>query len=142
MKVQVLFSSKKITTSKILAEKVARLMKCKVDQIPPAYPCENEKILYLGYDVKGAKIDKKFAAFIGTLTPARARNVALFGVSSSGSESMAPVIDMLKAQGMNVIEDTFQVKGKVGFGKGSVDEAAAEKVIAWAEKIAAREDLK
>ena len=48
MKMQALYQSTKTDNTYRLLEVVSKEHKCKCDQIPPAYPCENEACLHRG----------------------------------------------------------------------------------------------
>lgn len=111
MKVRVLYFSKGGNTKKV-AEAMAKAINQPVEAIPPAYPLENVKLLFLGSGVYGGKIDSKMIDFINTLNTNRVKNVALYGTSGKGDGAIAKMKEMLKAKGINVLEETFLCKGK------------------------------
>ena len=53
MKMQVLYFSK-YGVAQQLAYSVSTELQCKCDSIPPAYPPENEKVIFIGLEVFGA----------------------------------------------------------------------------------------
>ena len=56
MKMQVLYFSKNGKgNAEAVATAVGRTFKCKCDQIPPAYPCEKEKLVIIVFDDYGKK---------------------------------------------------------------------------------------
>lgn len=67
-----------------LAMAISREYQCKSDSIPPAYPCENEKLVFIGFEF--GSCEKVVNTFCKTLTPERAKNVAFFATSSSGDK--------------------------------------------------------
>ena len=134
MKMQALYQSTKTDNTYRLLEVVSKEHKCKCDQIPPAYPCENEKLVFIA--VEGNKPDKKVVAFCKDLTPARAKNVAFLVVSSSGPEVADTLKDIVKSQGVNPVGDVFDCRVKGGlFGVGKVTDSDLNNVKAWAKKI-------
>ncbi len=136
MKMQALYQSTKTDNTYRLSEVVSREHKCKCDQIPPAYPCENEKLVFIAVEGKNSKPDKKVIAFCKDLTPARAKNVAFMVVSSSGTEGASTLMDIVKSQGVNPVVDVFECKVKGGlFGLGKVSDSDLSNVKAWAQKI-------
>lgn len=134
MKMQALYQSTKTDNTYRLCEVVSREHKCKCDQIPPAYPCENEKLVFIA--VEGSKPDKKVVAFCKDLTPARAKNVAFICVTSSGTEVAKSLMEIVRSQKVNPVSDVFECKVKGGlFGLGKVTDADLANVKAWAKKI-------
>ena len=134
MKMQALYQSTKTDNTYRLLEVGSKEHKCKCDQIPPAYPCENEKLVFIA--VEGKKPDKKVVAFCKDLTPARAKNVAFLVVSSSGPEVADTLKDIVKSQGVNPVGDVFDCRVKGGlFGVGKVTDSDLNNVKAWAKKI-------
>ena len=135
MKMQALYQSTKSDNTYKLSEVISREHKCKCDQIPPAYPCENEKIVFIAVEGKNAKPDKKVVAFCKDLTPARAKNVAFVIVSTSGTEGCSTLSEILKGQGVNVV-DSFECKAKSKlFGVGPISDADVAACKAWAQKV-------
>lgn len=134
MKVQVLYFSKG-GNSTTIGDGIARHLKCKQDAIPPAYPAENEKIVFVGVDYK-AKSEKKLMDFCNTLTPARTANVAFFAVSKNGQADVSAYKAAVAANGVNVIDEVFNCQGKFLFsGKGKPDQNDVNAAIAWADKV-------
>lgn len=134
MKVQVLYFSKAGNATTI-GDGIARHLKCKQDAIPPAYPAENEKIVFVGIDYAG-KTDKKLMDFCRTLTPARTANVAFFVVSKNGTADISAYKEAIASSGVNVIDEVYNCKGKFLFsGKGKPDANDVSAAIAWADKV-------
>ncbi len=138
MKMQALYQSTKSENTYQIAEVISRAYKCKCDQIPPAYPCENEKVVFIGVEGKGSKPTKQLVDFCKDLTPARTKNVAFFVVSSTGNEGVAALKDIVVSKGVNVMPEVFEVQVKSGlFSKGKLTDANLADAKAWADKIVA-----
>ena len=67
----------KAGNAEALARAIAREQQTKGDQIPPAYPCEAQKLLLIGLETNKA-VDKQVNAFVRDLNPNRTKNVAFF----------------------------------------------------------------
>lgn len=112
MNCRVLYYSKGGNTKKV-ADKIAEAISAKIETLPPAYPLDNVKILFLGAGVYGGKLDPKVVDYINTLEKDKVKNVALFGTSGSPD---APEITLMRElcekRGMNVLKSTYHCKGK------------------------------
>ena len=87
MKMQVLYTEKKEGKQgnpEMVAEQISREFKCKGDRIPPAYPCEKERLVIIIFENYGS-LDKKLIAFCEDLDKTRAENVALISLNKDGS---------------------------------------------------------
>lgn len=130
VKIRVLYYSnkKKIET---FANTMGEIHGCKVEAIPPAYPCDNEKLVILGISAK-KEIPDKVRQFCNELNTQRAQNVALF---FDGPEALAEqVIEIIKAAGGKVVGETFFVVGGFPLFKGiSPEEKNATEM--WAYKM-------
>lgn len=104
-----------------------------VDVIPPAYPCDKERIVVLAVTASG-KISDSLRLFCRELNKTRAQNVALM---IDGDEKAANLIkDTLTEAGTNVIDEVCYVKGGLPF-MGSVKPAEKEAVMAWVDRVIA-----
>lgn len=104
-----------------------------IDIIPPAYSCENERLVILAVSGKGEP-DDMLRRFCSELNKKKAQNVALL---VDGDEKMgASLLETLRATGTNVMEDVKYVKfsGLPFFGAKVTDEEKAE-FLAWAHGI-------
>lgn len=103
-----------------------------IDVIPPAYSCENERLVILA--ISGNDLEDMVRRFCRELDRKKAQNVALL---IDGSEKMAQnVLSVLKETGTNVNEDIKLVKfGGLPIigGKLSADEKAD--ILAWTHKV-------
>lgn len=120
----------------VIAGRLGETYRCVSDQIPPAYPCEAEKIVFIGIETD-KKIEKPVVDFCKNLDPARARNVAFYLVSGSGNTSgLDPLKETLKSHGVNVAGDTLVINVKSSlFKKGKVTDADVETALKWAQDI-------
>ncbi|HAN44835.1 MAG TPA: hypothetical protein DCP97_05525 [Ruminococcaceae bacterium] len=136
MKMQVLYFSKD-GNSQILANALSREHRCKCDQIPPAYPCENEKLVIIGLELNGKEAPKQVVDFCKNMTDKRAKNVAFFEVSSNGGiDGLGNLKSILKGNGINVMDDVHicTVKGSL-FSKGKVTEGDVVAIKDWSIKL-------
>ena len=82
-----------------------------VDNIPPSYSCDKERIVILGLSVKDEP-DDSIKRFLGELNPSRAHNVALMMINSTEAGANF-VKNILKQAGTNVHEEVLFVKGNL-----------------------------
>ncbi len=103
-----------------------------VDKIPPAYSCNNERIVILMLSLKGEP-DDQLRLFCQELTKARAQNVALV---IEGKEAAANRMkDILTKAGTIVAEEVHYVKGSFFSFMGSVTPEEKEALLAWTHRI-------
>lgn len=114
MKLKVMYHSRGGNTKKV-ADAIAEAVGQVSEAVPPAYPLENVSLLFLGAAVYQGKIDKKMKEFILTLNTNRVKNVALFSTTGSQDNAINEMRDLLKAQGINVLQETFLCKGRFFF---------------------------
>ena len=119
MKMQVLYFSKNGKgNAEAVATAVGRTFKCKCDQIPPAYPCQNEKLVIIVFDNYGKKA-KQLIDFCKYLSLERSSNVAIIPLSNDGSNDIGELADIFKANKVNVagVQGVEIKKGLFGAGK-------------------------
>jgi flavodoxin len=114
MKTKVMYHSRSGNTKKV-ADAIAQTLGQVAEAVPSDYPLENVGLLFLGAGVYGGKPDKKIVEFIKTLNTSRVKNIALFGTSAGDSKYLDPLKEIIKGQGINVVEETFVCKGKFFF---------------------------
>ena len=103
------------------------------DIIPPAYSCENERLVILGISGKG-ELDDMVRRFCGELNKKKAQNVAIF--IDGDDKLMQNTISVLKEAGTNVIENTKLVKfGGLPFIGGKLSDSECQEYIAWTHEI-------
>lgn len=103
------------------------------DIIPPAYSCENERLVILGISGKG-DLDDMVRRFCGELNKKKAQNVAVF---IDGDEKLLQsAVSVLKETGTNVIENTKIVKfGGLPFIGGKLSDAELKEYLEWVHSI-------
>lgn len=135
MKMQVLYTEKKEGKEgnpEIIAEKVSREFKCKSDRIPPAYPCEKERLVIVIYEHYGS-LDKKLIAFCEDLDKTRAENVALIALNKDGSSDVSDLKAIFDKHGV-AISGVLGLEVKKGlFGAAKVTDAQCEAAVKFAE---------
>ena len=103
-----------------------------VDKIPPAYSCNNERIVILMLSLKGAPEDQ-LRLFCQELTKARAQNVAL---AIDGTPAAAKIMkDILTAAGTNVVDEVHYIKTSFLPFLSSVKEEEKAALLAWAHRV-------
>lgn len=104
-----------------------------IDIIPPAYSCENERLVILAVSGKGEP-DDILRRFCGELNKKKAQNVALL---VDGDEKLGGrLLEVLKGTGTNVFENVKYVKlGGLPFFGGKVTEDEKNDLVAWTKSI-------
>jgi hypothetical protein len=126
IKMRYLYASGKkkfATIGEIIKQKFELNVNNAVDVIPPAYPCDKERFVFIGLTVKDEP-ENKVRLFCQQLDKTKAANVALI---VDGNEKGANALkDMLKAAGTNVFPEVFFIKGGLPFlGSLNADEKKA-----------------
>lgn len=111
MKIKVMYHSKGGNTKKI-AEAIGQALNQPAEQVPPAYPPDNIKLLFLGSGLYAGKIDNKIRNFIDALDSKKVRNIALFGTSGGQDTAIRIMRELLQAKGINVLEESYLCEGK------------------------------
>ena len=104
-----------------------------IDIIPPAYSCENERLVILGVSGKGDP-DDILRRFCSELNKKKAQNIALL---VDGDERIATsLLSELKAAGSNVSGNVKYVKiGGLPFLGGKLSDDERSDILAWAHDI-------
>ena len=104
-----------------------------IDQIPPAYPCANERLVVLAVSGKGEP-DDVLRRFCGELDKKKAQNVALL---VDGDEKIANrLLEVLKETGTNVSDNVKYIKiGSLPFFGGKVTEDEKKDLLNWVHTI-------
>ena len=132
VKMRVIYSTtkKKVVT---FATAIAEAFKCQTDDVPPAFPCDKEKLVVIVMTVKDEPNDK-LRRFCGELNKTRALNTALVVDGDPNSKGVQQVKQILKEAGTNVIEDVYTVNGGGIFGKKITLEERTN-IVKWVEKV-------
>ena len=107
MKTRVLYFPENNKKLALLSQVLCDKLQCKFDKIPPAYPCENEKLVLIGVSMKNDLPDS-LRRFCRELVKTRAQNIAFFG--DAPDASMVNLMNEGREAGTNVIGDIFQCK--------------------------------
>ena len=104
-----------------------------IDIIPPAYSCENERLVILAVSGKSEPEDL-VRRFCSELNKKKAQNIALL---VDGDEKIAnKLLETLNAAGSNVNPDVLYVKtSAIPFLGGKVTEDEKKALLDWAHKI-------
>lgn len=104
-----------------------------IDIIPPAYSCENERLVILAISGKGEP-DDMLRRFCSELNKKKAQNVALL---IDGDEKMAnKLLEVLREAGSNVMDDIKFVKlGGLPIIGSKVSAEEKTSLVEWAHKI-------
>lgn len=115
MTIRVLYYSKGKHT-RMVAEAIAQAVQEKAEDVPPAYPADNVKLLFLGSGVYGGKMGKPMQEYIGLLSSTRVQNVALFGTAGNGGDAVIRQMrQMLTEKGIHVLDESFVCRGQFAF---------------------------
>lgn len=120
-----------------IASEIGRVMQCVCDQIPPAYPCEGEKVVFIGVEMNG-KLPGPVDHFCKDLNPTRTKGVAFYVLNGSGStDGLDGIIAAMKANGVETYGKPLGIAVKGGFfKKGTPTDEDIKKALAWADEIA------
>lgn len=131
MKMRVMYASKK---GKLItfAEAIGQANGCLVNDIPPAYPADKERLVIIVLTLKGAPEDR-VRRFCSELIPSRAQNVVLVVDGEKNSSAEKQIKQILREAGTNVIDDTYYVKCGIFGKKISLEERQA--IVDWSRKI-------
>ncbi len=131
MRVMCASSKGKIRT---YATALGEAFKCLVNDVPPAYPCDKERLVIIVMSLKGDPSDK-LRLFCSELNPSRAYNVALAVDNKDQTRGIKIVKDTLKDAGTNVIDDIYYLKSP-GFLSGSkISLEERTDIVKWAERV-------
>ena len=129
--IRILCQSKNLRL-KTYAEAIGQELGVLVSDIPPAYPLEGERIVFMGLSL-GSKADDAVIQFCSQLGKEKAGHVALFIDGKPGRKSEQTVIETLNSAGADIICDTYYVKSS-HFGKKIANEKRLD-AVNWAHKV-------
>ncbi len=104
-----------------------------IDIIPPAYSCENERLVILAVSGKGEP-DDILRRFCTELNKKKAQNVALL---VDGDDKLASkLVEVIQQTGTNFIDNVKYVKfGGLPFLGGKLTDAEKSDILAWVHSI-------
>ena len=118
-----------------LMEQLSREYRVKADQIPPAYPVENEKLILGCIDDGASKPKKALVDFCRNLDNARCQNVAFSATTKGGVEAAKELANIIRSNNINVVDEPHLVPVKSGlFGSKVTDESISD-IKNWAKHI-------
>lgn len=97
-----------------LMEQLSREYRVKADQIPPAYPVENEKLILVCIDDGASKPKKALVDFCRNLDNARCQNVAFSATTKGGVEAAKELANIIRSNNINVVDEPHLVPVKSG----------------------------
>lgn len=108
---------------------------CLVNDIPPAYPADKERLVVLAMTLGGADPADDIRRFCKELNPTRAQNVVLMVDGVPGSRGERVIKESLREAGTNLLEQTLYVKCGILGKKITAEER--ENVLEWAKGVVA-----
>ena len=133
MKAKSFHLSKKGLAMEVAGE-IGRVFECVSDKIPPAYPCENEKVLFVTAEMNG-HVDKAVESLLKDLTPVRAKNVIFVTINKDGNTNgLENITKTLEDKGIHVA-GKYGVAVSGGFFSKKVAPEDVQKVIDWAKGV-------
>lgn len=121
--------------TKKLAEAIAGAASTTAESVEKAITAPVD-LLFLGGAIYAGNVDAHLLTFIRQLKPDFVKSVAVFS-TAAGSKSIHPkVAELLKSQGIAVMNETFQCRGKFLLAnKGSPNEKDCADAAAFAKKL-------
>ncbi len=122
-----------------IAAAIGTQMQCVCDKMPPAYPCDGEKVVFIGIEMKG-KLPSVVADFCKELYPIRTKGVAFYVINSTGSsEGIEKAVELINKNKVQQFGETLCINVKSSlFSKGKPTADDIEKAVNWAKDIAAK----
>lgn len=119
-----------------IAAAIGTKFQCVSDKMPPAYPSDGEKVVFIGVEMKG-KVPAPVEQFCKDLNPSRTKTIAFYVINGTGDTSgLEDVIAMAEKNGVKKVGDTLSITVKSSlFNKGQVTDADVKKALEWATKI-------
>lgn len=128
-KLQIEFQVTKSGIPLEISDHLSSLLSSKSDQIPPAYMCNHEKLVFILYD----KLDKKLREYLNEMGTEKTANIAYI---STFGENIDEVCEISQKLGVNVA-GTLNLGVKKGlFGKAKLTDADVQKAVEFARETA------
>ncbi|MEE0969713.1 MAG: hypothetical protein U0M06_10110 [Clostridia bacterium] len=128
MRVLVSVPKKKILNLAGIIKNEFDLVPNAVDNIPPAYSCDKERIVILAVP---AKINEATRKFCNELNKTRAANVAI--LIDGTADDAKSLKEILTSAGTNVIDEVFCTK--CGLFSGAVKPEESKALIEWVNRV-------
>ncbi len=119
-----------------IAAEIGIKLQCVSDKMPPAYPSDGEKVVFIGIEMD-KKVPAPVEQFCKDLTTARTKYIAFYVVNGTGDTSgLDSVIKMAESKGVKKVGETLAITVKSSlFKKGQVTDEDIKKAVDWAVKI-------
>ncbi len=116
-----------------VADALAKKFTCKCDSIPPAYQCNEEKLIFIVYEKYGP-LEDKLMDYVNQLTPKKVQNVALIEISNKGDEGTGKIKEVLEKNGVAISGVKNIIVKRSLFKKGTVTPEMVEDALAYADE--------
>jgi hypothetical protein len=116
------------------ATALSEAFKCRVEDVPPAYPCDKERLVIIVMSLRGDPSDK-LRLFCTELNTTRAFNVALVVDNKEQTRGIKIVKDALRDAGTNVVDDIYYLQSPGIFSGAKITLEERTEIVRWAEKV-------
>lgn len=118
-----------------LMEQLSRDYRVKADQIPPAYPVENEKLILVCIDDGASKPKRALVDFCRNLDKVRCQNVAFCATTDGGVSAAKELATIIKGNGIGVPMEPERIPVKSGLFKSKMNDQSIAAVQDWAKRV-------
>ena len=118
------------------ATALGEAFQCRVEDVPPAYPCDKERLVLLVMSLKGDPSDK-LRLFCTELYPTKASHVALVVDNKEQTRGISIVKSALKSAGTDVVDDIYYLKSPGFFSGSKITLEERTDIVRWAESVIA-----
>lgn len=115
------------------ADAIAEKYHCKCDNIPPAYQCNEEKLVFIVYEKYGP-LESKMMDYIAQVDKKKVLNVALIEISNKGNEGTDKVAEVFKSNGVNISGIKNVVIKRSLFSKGKMTKEILDDILQFADE--------
>ena len=128
-RLQIEFQVTKTGLPQQISDHFSTLLKSKSDQIPPAYMCNKEKLVFIIFE----KVDKVLREYVESLDTSKTENIAYVSVFGQGDDELKKISE---SKGVNVA-GVYDVGVKKGlFGGGKLTQEELDGAVGFAKKTA------
>ena len=113
-KIEVIYYSRSGRNTKKVADAIAQALGQVSKALISDFSLDDVDILFLGAGAYANRVQKQMTE-LKKLNNSQVKNVALFGTYGWHKNFLEYMRDLLKSQGINVIEETFSCKGRLFF---------------------------
>ena len=108
-----------------------------VDNIPPAYSCDKERIVIMILSAKGSHLNDSLRLFCQELTKVRAQNIALMIDGNEAAANAVKEVLTNVAQNNAVYDEVLYIKGGLPIIGGSLKPEEKTAIIEWVDRVIA-----